>query len=84
MVIKDVFALQCLSNDSKTKLQATKMSLKNLKTSIDSRIKNYQKDMETKMKKLFDDMGSIQTDMKTEINKLVDDMESVVSGCQSE
>lgn len=40
--------------------------------------------METKMKKLFDDMGSIQTDMKSKINKLVDDMESVVSGCQSE
>ncbi|XP_063406256.1 asialoglycoprotein receptor 1-like [Mytilus trossulus] len=80
MVINDVFALQCLSNDSKTKLQATK----NLKTSMDSRIQNYQKDMETKMKKLFDDMGSIRTDMKSKINKLVDDIESVVQSCQSE
>lgn len=84
MVLKDGTALQCLSNESKTKLQATTTSLNNLKTSIDTRIANYQKDMETKMKKLFDDMGSIQTDLKNKINKVVGEMESVVSGCQSE
>ncbi|XP_076082408.1 perlucin-like protein [Mytilus galloprovincialis] len=82
MVFKDVIALPCLSNDSKTKFDATRKALTDLQTSINNRVTRLQTDMKNKMKKLDDQMGYLQTDMKNRIKKLDEGMGSLVSDFQ--
>ncbi|VDI24420.1 Hypothetical predicted protein [Mytilus galloprovincialis] len=64
LIIKDVTGLPCLTDESKTKFEATRKALKYLQTSVDNRIRTLQNDIKSKVKKIDDDMGSLVSDFQ--------------------
>lgn len=65
LIIKDVTGLPCLTDESKTKFEATRKALKYLQTSVDNRIRTLQNDIKSKVKKIDDDMGSLVSDFQS-------------------
>lgn len=66
LIFKDVGALPCLTDKSKTKFDSLKKALGALQTSIDDKIESLQSDVKNKVKKIDDDMDSLVSDFQSE------------------